>query len=177
MSLRMLDTAGVSAADGVVDVGGGASTLVDALLERGYRDLTVLDISDAGLRTAQRRLAAAAQDVCWLVEDLLTWRPGRNYQVWHDRAVFHFLTSGAAQDRYRDALTDATAIGAVAIFGTFAPDGPPRCSGLPVARYSPESLAYVLGQRWRLAHHDREEHSTPAGAIQPFTWAVFRRLS
>jgi hypothetical protein len=176
MTLRMLDTAGISDGHSVIDVGGGASTLVDTLLERGYRDLTVLDISDTGLAAAQRRLGAAAHDVHWLVTDLLTWRPQRTYQVWHDRAVFHFLTSPEAQDHYRQALTAATAPNAAAILGTFAPDGPTRCSGLPVSCYSPERLADVLGPTWQLTVHDREEHTTPSGAVQPFTWAVFRKM-
>jgi len=99
LSLRMLDAAGVSAADGLIDVGGGASTLADALLARGFSDVTVLDVSATGMQygaSAPRRLGAAAQLVAWVVADVLTWRPGRRYQVWHDRAVFHFLTTSRA---------------------------------------------------------------------------------
>ena len=177
MMLRMLDAAEISAAHSVIDVGRGASTLVDALLERGHRDLTVLDISATGLHAARRRLGGAATTVDWVVTDLLTWRPRRTYHVWHDRAVFHFLTSPEEQDRYRDTLAAATAPGAVAVFSTFAPDGPTQCSGLPVSRYSPESLAALLSPTWQLLAHDREEHATPTGIIQPFTWAQFRKTS
>jgi trans-aconitate methyltransferase len=175
MSLRMLDAAGVSAGDSVLDVGGGASPLASALLGRGFTDVTVLDISAAGLRYAQRRLGPQAKRVRWLVADVLTWRPQRRYQVWHDRAVFHFLTASRDRLRYLDTLDSATAAGAVVAVGCFALDGPQHCSGLPVARYGPRELAAELGGGWTLAARDREEHLTPAGVTQPFTWAAFQR--
>jgi methyltransferase family protein len=176
-SLRMLQLAGVSPADSVIDAGGGASTLVDALLERGFDDVTVLDISATGIQAAQRRLGPSAGRVQWIVADLRDWRPSRTYQVWHDRAVLHFLTADADRQSYLDTLTASTAAGAAAIFATFAPDGPRQCSGLPVARYSAHDLAALLGDRWTSVVDDREEHVTPAGAIQPFVWAVFRRTA
>ena len=111
----------------------------------------------------------------WLVADVLTWRPQRQYQVWHDRAVFHFLTASQDRQRYLHTLESATAAGAVAVFGCFALDGPQQCSGLPVARYGPRELAAQLGSEWTLIAQDHEEHITPAGAAQPFTWATFRR--
>ena len=175
MSLRMLDATEVSPADSVIDVGGGASALAGALLERGFRDITVLDVSPVGIRAAWQRLGAEADHVQWLVADLLAWQPRRQYQVWHDRAVFHFLTSGQDRRRYLQALDAATGPGAIAVFGCFAPDGPLRCSGLPVARYSAPELAGELGDRWTLISRDREEHVTPAGAVQPFTWAALRK--
>ena len=176
-SLRMFQLAGVSPADGVIDAGGGASTLVDALLERGFDDVTVLDVSATGIQAAQRRLGRSAGRVHWVVADLRNWRPARTYQVWHDRAVLHFLTAGADRQSYLETLTASTAAGAVAIFATFAPDGPHQCSGLPVARYSAHDLAALLGGRWSSVVDDREEHVTPAGAVQPFVWAVFRRTA
>jgi len=176
-SLRMFQLAGVSPADGVIDAGGGASTLVDALLERGFDDVTVLDVSATGIQAAQRRLGPSAGRVRWVVADLRNWRPARTYQVWHDRAVLHFLTAGADRQSYLETLTASTAAGAVAIFATFAPDGPHQCSGLPVARYSAHDLAALLGGRWSSVVDDREEHVTPAGAVQPFVWAVFRRTA
>ena len=176
-SLRMLDVAGVTPAASVIDAGGGASTLVDALLERGFNDLTVLDVSSAGLRAAQERLGPAADHVRWVVADLLDWRAERTYQVWHDRAVLHFLTAEHARRRYLDVLHASTAAGAVAVFGTFAPQGPQQCSGLPVTRYSAGDLAVLLGDQWAPVADDREEHVTPAGAIQPFVWAAFRRTT
>lgn len=172
MSLRMLDAAGVSPADSVIDVGGGASALARALLERRFRDITVLDVSATGTRAARQRLGAEADHVQWLIADLLAWQPRRQYQVWHDRAVFHFVTTAQDRRRYLQALDAATEPGAIAVFGCFAPDGPLRCSGLPVARYSAPELAGQLGDQWTLISRDREEHVTPAGAVQPFTWAA-----
>jgi hypothetical protein len=112
--------------------------------------------------------------VRWLTADVLTWRPRRRYQAWYDRAVFHFLIAGQDQRRYLRTLESAAA-SAVAVFGCFAPDGPRYCSGLLVARYSPRELAGRLGSGWALIAHAREEHITPAGTAQPFTWAAFRR--
>jgi trans-aconitate methyltransferase len=175
MSLGMLDAAGVVAADSVIDVGGGASALAGALLERGFGDITVLDVSVAGIRDARQRLGAQAGRVQWLIADVLTWLPVRHYRAWHDRAVFHFLTTAPDRQRYVRALDAATGPGAVAVFGTFAPDGPEHCSGLPVARYSAPGLAGQLGEQWALIRQDREEHLTPAGVIQPFTWAALRK--
>jgi len=113
--------------------------------------------------------------VQWLTADILTWRPQRRYQVWHDRAVFHFLTDRADQRKYLQALHDCTAVSAVAVFGCFALDGPQHCSGLPVSRYGPQQLAGQLGSAWTLVTQAREEHTAPAAVTQPFTWAGFRR--
>lgn len=176
MSLQMLDAAGVTPADSVIDVGGGASVLAGALLGRGFADVTVLDISATAIGYARRRLGPqAAAGVHWLAADLLTWRPRRYYRVWHDRAVYHFLTAAAGQRRYWQALEDATGSGAVAVLGCFAPDGPQRCSGLPVARYSAGDIAGQLGNDWTLTSQAREEHVTPAGVRQPFTWVALRK--
>jgi hypothetical protein len=124
---------------------------------------------------AQRRLAPPAEKVQWLTADVLTWQPQQTYQAWHDRAVFHFLTTARQQRDYAGTLRAATAPGAVAVFGCFAPDGPQQCSGVPVTRYSPAQLAHELGDDWRLISHDREDHIIPAGLIQPFTWVVLRK--
>jgi trans-aconitate methyltransferase len=177
MSLRMLGSAGVSAADALIDVGGGASPLAGALLDRGFADLTVLDISAAGMRHARDRLGPRADQVHWLTAGVLRWHPQRRYQAWHDRAVYHFLTTGEHRQQYLHTLEAATAPDAVAVFGCFALDGPEHCSGLPVARYSAAQLARRIGANWRLVSQDREEHITPAGTIQPFTWIALRRQS
>ena len=177
MSLRMLDAAEVSAADALIDVGGGASLLTRTLLDRGFRDLTILDISAAGMQHARDRLGSRAGQVHWVTADVLSWHPQRRYQAWHDRAAYHFLTTDEDRQRYLHTLDAATAPGAIAVFGCFAPDGPQRCSGLPVARYSPAQLARQIGARWLLISQDREEHITPAGIIQPFTWIALRRQS
>jgi hypothetical protein len=174
-SLRMLDAAGVTSQDSVIDIGGGASLLVDSLLERGHKDLTVLDVSAAALHITQRRLGPTEQGVEWIVSDLLTWNPQRAYAVWHDRAVLHFITADPDKQRYLTTLSAATKPGSVAVFGCFARDGPQSCSGLPVARYSTDDLATSLGDDWTLVATEREEHHTPAGGVQPFTWAAFRR--
>jgi len=175
MSLRMLDSAGVSAADALIDVGGGASPLSGALLDRGFRDLTVLDISAAGMQRARDRLGSRADQVHWLIADVLSWHPQRHYRAWHDRAVYHFLTIDEHRQQYLHTLNTATASGAIAVFGCFAPDGPQHCSGLPVARYSPTQLARQIGTKWLLINQEREEHTTPAGTIQPFTWVALRK--
>jgi trans-aconitate methyltransferase len=177
LSLQLMAATGVSAADSVIDVGGGASTLVDGLLDRGRTDVTVLDISAEGLLTAQSRLGSRATLVHWLVADLLTWTPDRTWQVWHDRAVLQFFTADADRARYLRALHSATAPGSYALLATFAPDGPTHCSGLPVARYSGAELAALVGQSWELLSTDTQEHTTPAGHPQPFTWTAFRRLA
>jgi hypothetical protein len=175
LSLQMLDAAGVSAGDSLIDVGGGASPLAGALLGRGFRDVTVLDVSATGMQYARRRLGERASQVRWVAADVLTWRPERRYQAWHDRAVFHFLTTTQDRLQYVDTLHAASTTGAVAVFGCFAPDGPQYCSGLPVLRHDAGALGRELGPQWVLVAQAREEHMTPAGVIQPFTWAAFRR--
>jgi trans-aconitate methyltransferase len=177
MSLRMLDSAGVTAADALMDVGGGASRLAAVLLDRGFRDLTVLDISANGMRYAQHHLRGQAGQVNWLTADVLRWHPARRYRVWHDRAVFHFLTTADQRHQYLTTLNTATSPGTVAIFGCFAPDGPQYCSGLPVARYTPAQLANQVGPNWNVTGENQEAHATPAGVIQPFTWVALRRQS
>lgn len=172
MSLRMLGLAGARPNDGLIDIGGGAACLCDALLGQGFTDLTVLDISQTGLRHAQQRLGPTAQQVRWVRADVLVWRPERRYRIWHDRAVFHFLTDPADQQRYRNALAAALEPNGHVIIGTFAADGPQHCSGLPVARYGPDRLAECLGPDITVLATDREEHHTPSGATQPFTWLL-----
>jgi hypothetical protein len=159
----------------LIDIGGGASTLVDDLLERGYRDLTVLDVADAALDKAKARLGQKASRVSWIVADITQWRPPRQYAVWHDRAVFHFLTRAEQRKAYVAALLAGTAPGATVIVATFAPDGPDTCSGLPVQRYSPRTLAAEIGPPFVLTDETREMHTTPSGAQQPFSYVVFRR--
>jgi len=175
-SLQMFDAAGVAVHDAVVDVGGGASTLVDALLRRGFSEVSVLDCSADGMRLAQDRLGEELSGrVEWVVADVLLWNPSRRFQVWHDRAVFHFQTTDRARGAYVQVLNAATLPGAIAVFGCFAADGPRQCSGLPAARYDAVELAACLGAQWRLIAEAREEHVTPSGAVQPFMWAAFSR--
>jgi SAM-dependent methyltransferase len=175
-SLELLDLAEVARTDPVIDVGAGASRLVDALVARRFVDVTVLDVSDEGLTHARRRLGVPAGQVQWVVADLLSWRPARRYRVWHDRAVFHFLIDPADRRRYREVLDQALTPEARIVIGTFAADGPEQCSGLPTARYGPQELAAALGPTVEPLGQRRELHRTPSGGIQPFTWLALRRL-
>lgn len=174
-SLRALDEFGVSARSSLIDVGGGASSLVDRLVDRGWSDLTIVDIAAPALELAQARLGPAADRVRWQVADVTAWPPGRAYDVWHDRAVLHFLTEPEQRAAYLDALDAGTARGGLVIVATFAPDGPERCSGLPVRRYDAAALAAELGESFALQSDWREEHTTPGGGRQAFQWCVFRR--
>lgn len=177
VSLELLDVAGVGPRCSVIDVGAGASRLVDALLERGHHEVSVLDVSDQGLAMARARLDTAAEQVRWIVSDLLDWQPDRRFDVWHDRAVLHFLTDPRERARYVAVLDTAVADDGLLVIGAFADDGPQACSGLPTARYSPEQLLAVLGgpARWIELGRRREHHTTPAGVDQVFTWLALRR--
>jgi SAM-dependent methyltransferase len=159
----------------IVDVGGGASTLVDDLLARGYTNLTVLDISAAALRAAQDRLGSRASLVRWVEADITKVElPPRHYDVWHDRAVFHFLTDAQDRHAYVGALLHAVKPGGHVIVATFAEDGPTQCSGLPVRRYSAEELHSEFGAPFTLMRHDKQSHRTPFGTIQEFTYCHWR---
>jgi trans-aconitate methyltransferase len=175
-SLEALDGIGLPFDRSLIDVGGGASTLVDALLDRGWSDLSVLDISTAALEESRRRLGNRAQEVGWIAADLLAWQPRRRYDVWHDRAVFHFLTSAADRGAYRQALQDALAPHGTVVVATFAPDGPEQCSGLAVQRYDADQLASEFGQGFVMLRHWSEHHVTPSGNRQSFTWVVLQIL-
>lgn len=174
-SLRALDELEVPSTASLIDIGGGASSLVDRLIERGWSDLTVLDIAAPALEVAKGRLGAAADRVRWQITDVTAWRPDRGYDVWHDRAVLHFLTEPDQRAAYLSALETGTATGALVIVATFAPDGPERCSGLPVRRYDAAALTAELGPGVVLQRDWREEHRTPGGGRQAFQWCVFRR--
>jgi 2-polyprenyl-3-methyl-5-hydroxy-6-metoxy-1,4-benzoquinol methylase len=174
-SLELIEKAASDRGASVIDVGGGASTLVDDLIRRDFSDLTVLDIAQSALERSKARLGNDAAKVTWIAADITRWTPPRTWGVWHDRAVFHFLTERAHQDAYIAALKAATRPGATAIFATFALDGPEKCSGLPVQRYSAETLACRLGPAFALAGQASESHCTPAGLQQHFSYAVLRR--
>ncbi|MBU1303990.1 MAG: class I SAM-dependent methyltransferase [Alphaproteobacteria bacterium] len=172
LSLELLSEAGLRTDMSFVDIGGGASRLVDALVRLQVADIAVLDLSEAALRTAQARLTAA-NGVSWIAADVTTWVPDRAYDLWHDRAAFHFLTIDSDQQAYVHTLRRALRPGGRAIIGTFASDGPEKCSGLPVARYGAESLQAVLGDDFRLLFSRRHEHSTPWGSSQRFQFSTF----
>lgn len=160
----------------VIDVGGGSSTLVDGLVASGYRKITVLDLADNGLAISRHRLGPAAVQVDWIVANILEWRPSERCDVWHDRAVLHFLTKEDERTQYLDTLHSALEIGGHAVIGTFAEDGPERCSGLEVRRYSPEDLRTFLGPDFEFVSEMHELHETPGGNQQSFNWLTARRI-
>jgi len=174
MSLELITETGLSSSDPVIDVGGGASQLVDALLDRGFADVSVLDISRAAIAASQARIGARGSQVHWICADVTTWRPERTYQLWHDRAVFHFLTDRADQDRYARTAAVAIAPGGWLTLATFALDGPTTCSGLPVARWDADGLAARFAPDFLAVDEQREDHVTPSGQVQPFIWVLLQ---
>ncbi len=175
-SLELILDSGATLDSAIIDVGGGDSTLVDALLDRGFSRVTVLDISRAALARAQERLGARAANVTWLEADMRNAElPRHGYQLWHDRAAFHFLLSAGNRRRYVDTLRHALAPGGTLVIATFAADGPTRCSALDVARYSAETLRAELGADFELVRAFEDSHRTPGDAEQQFTFAAFRR--
>ena len=174
LSLRMV-AAECGTDFAIIDVGGGASTLVDGLLQAGYSDITILDLSRTALDLAQQRLGVLSQRVLWLEANVLTveLKPG-SYDVWHDRAVFHFLTAAHDRSRYVEQVRHAVRPGGHVLIATFAEDGPERCSGLPVARYSADALHAQFGSDFRLIKSERQQHITPWGAPQAFTYCLCR---
>ena len=174
-SSELIVQAGATHASAIIDVGGGASRLVDHLVEQGFEDITVLDLSAAALEAAKRRLESRADRVHWIVADATAWEPVKSYDIWHDRAAFHFLTDEKDRAAYIARLARVVKVGGHAIIGTFALDGPEKCSGLPVARYDSASLGQALGAKFRLVDTRRHEHATPWGSKQMFQFSVFRR--
>jgi trans-aconitate methyltransferase len=175
ISLELIELVGAKPGSGIIDIGGGASRLVDCLVSRGYEDVTVLDLSEAALAAARSRVGESAGRVTWVAADVTIWEPSRTYDIWHDRAAFHFLTEREDQAAYIARLRRAVRPGGHAIIGTFAPDGPERCSGLLVSRYDAAALAATLGRGFELIDARRHEHVTPWGATQKFQFSTFRR--
>ena len=175
LSLELIAATGAGKNARIIDVGGGASMLVDQLLEARCTRVTVLDISAAALRHAKERLGQRADHVTWLEADVTAGRLAGTFDVWHDRAVFHFLTDTDDRKRYIEALDRSVPSGGHLIIAAFAPEGPPRCSGLEVRRYSPAALQEELGERFELVETRRELHTTPSKAQQAFLYARFRK--
>jgi len=175
-SLRLIRETGVPLTASIIDVGGGASTLVDDLLETGYQSVTVLDLSGAALAAAQKRLGSQAKSVRWIDANITSAElPAHAYDVWHDRAVFHFLISAADRHAYVEAVLRAVKPGGHVIVATFAEDGPTQCSGLPVMRYSAGDLHAEFGSPFTLLRHEKEEHHTPTGNVQKFVYCYCRK--
>lgn len=159
----------------IIDVGGGASTLVDGLLDAGYRDVAVLDLAPSALAISQQRLGDRAGQVTWLAGSILDVPlPAATYAIWHDRAVFHFLTDRQSRARYVARTSHAVRPGGHVIVASFSPEGPPKCSGLDVARYSPEGMHAEFGEGFRLLDSVREDHHTPSGITQAFVYCLCR---
>ena len=173
MSRKLITSAGVGKECAIIDVGGGASLLIDELLHDGFGDLAGLDISAAALEYARSRLGKRSQLVTWINEDVTRFSPTRRFDLWHDRAVFHFLTERSDRENYVKALKRALAPGGHLVIGTFAPEGPPKCSGLDVVRYSTESLGETLGPTFALVRSASETHVTPSGTEQRYLFCLF----
>jgi len=174
-SLAFIEKASLPRTAAILDVGGGASTLVDDLLDRGFRDVTVLDLSDRALEQAKERLGVRAASVTWIAGDVTEIAlPEHRFDFWHDRAVFHFLTEPAARRRYVDAVRRALKPNGHIVVATFGPEGPERCSGLPIARYSADGLHGEFGDRFVKVGSETEVHHTPWGAEQEFVYCYCR---
>lgn len=158
----------------ILDVGGGASPLADHLVAAGHRP-TMLDISPEALDIAKARLRERSVDAAWIVADVTDFRPRKTWDVWHDRAVFHFLTDAEDRRAYVESLDRALVPGGGLVLGTFALDGPRRCSGLDVQRYGPDELAEAIGPGYCMEESRAVDHTTPGGGVQRFTFARFRR--
>ncbi len=174
-SLQLIRETGVSGDTPIIDVGGGASTLVDYLLDDGYRDITVLDIAASAFGHSRKRLGSSADRVEWIVADVTGFDAQRSYGLWHDRAVLHFLTKAADRERYLQALDRATAPGAHLIVSTFGPQGPLKCSGLEVRRYDIDMITELVGDLFELRSDELETHSTPGGSTQQFLYTSWIR--
>jgi SAM-dependent methyltransferase len=176
VSLDLIHAAGVSAEASIIDIGGGASRLVDALLDEGFKAVSVLDLSGEALEKSKARLGARGAKVRWVVADVTTWEPSQTYDVWHDRATFHFLTDERDRAAYGERVLRAVRPGGHVIIGTFALDGPERCSGLRVMRHDAASLARTLGSSFRLVESRDHSHQTPMGMTQRFQFSRFRHV-
>ena len=176
LSVELIAEVGATTASALVDVGGGASRLVDLLVERGFQAITIVDISEAAISIAKTRLGDSGRSVQWVVADVTMWQPAAGaYDVWHDRAAFHFLTEEHDRAAYVAHLRKAVRLGGHAIIGTFALDGPEWCSGLRVARYDARSLGETVGQGFELLGTRRHAHLTPWGSEQRFQFSWFRK--
>lgn len=176
LSLRLIHNTGLSRRAAIIDVGGGASTLVDDLVAESYSDLTVLDLSSSAISVAKQRLGKHAEAMDWIVGDItLAEFPVHRFDIWHDRAVFHFLTNPNDRHAYVERVMRSVRPGGHVIIATFAEDGPEQCSGLPVIRYRPESLHAEFGDAFLLVEHQQEVHNTPSGSNQQFVYCYCRK--
>jgi hypothetical protein len=177
-SIKWITELNLTAGDPVIDVGGGASTLVDDLLTAGYKELTVLDLSESAISLTRKRLGTLSSSVTWIKGDVTKIElPPQYFKLWHDRAVFHFLIDTKQQLRYKDALLEALKVDGYFIIGTFDLEAPPQCSGLPVQRYTSEILCSTFGKEFQLKRHQHEIHRTPSGLEQTYVYCLFQRTA
>jgi len=177
-SIKWIAELDLAAEDPIIDVGGGASTLVDDLLLAGHKNLTVLELSENAIALSRERLGAKSDSITWLQEDVTQSElPSRHFKLWHDRAVFHFLINPQQQQQYKDALLEALTVDGYFIIGAFDPEAPSQCSGLPVQRYSAEMLCSRFAKDFRLKRHHHEIHRTPSGLEQSYVYCLFQRLA
>jgi ubiquinone/menaquinone biosynthesis C-methylase UbiE len=175
-ALAEVDHANLSHKSGFIDIGGGASNFACALVQRGFVDVTVLDISEKALMEARTALGDSAINVKWIVSDVLNWEPAKSYDYWNDRAVFHFLVNEQDQNKYVNNALRATHAGSHISIATFAPDGPESCSGLPVMRWSHHDLAALFLDSCNVVRTGQRDHITPWGTAQKFTWVHLQRM-
>jgi len=177
-SIKWITELKLAPEDPLIDIGGGASTLVDDLLKSGHRNLTVLDLSRRALQLSQQRLNQQSSAITWLNGDVTEIElPPKYFCMWHDRAVFHFLIEAEAQQQYRDAMLKTLKIGGYFLIGTFSPDAPPQCSGLPVQRYTSDLLGKIFGKEFELKRQQNEIHYTPSGVEQAYIYCLFLRTA
>lgn len=175
-SLRIISQLNLMPKNAIIDVGAGASTLVDDLLEKGFRDITALDISASALEVSKKRLGKKAGQVHWIEADITGAKlPENHYDLWHDRAVFHFLTDVQDRRKYVSLCKASLKVGGNLIIATFNLEGPLKCSGLDIVRYSPESLLAELGSGFKLKESFNEAHETPFGTVQNFVYCSFQK--
>ena len=175
MSLQLIADTGASKTDAVIDIGGGASVLIDRLIERGYQHLSVLDLSSRALELVSKRLASKSHEVEFYAQDITLFRPAHPYAVWHDRAVFHFLTAATDREKYLASLKMACPAGGHVIIAAFAIGGPKKCSGLDIVQYDKKGLQKELGGDFDMIKETSENHTTPSGSNQKFGYFLFRR--
>ena len=177
LSLQLIKSKGIEKGQGIIDVGGGSSMLVDCLLDEGFDDLAVLDISGRSLEIAKERLGDREGDVEWFEADATEFQPPRQFHLWHDRAVFHFLTDERDRRKYLNVLKEALLPGGYLVMATFAIDGPKRCSGLDTIQYDEESMSLELGDEFTLMDEVDEYHITPGDKVQKFIYFLYKRKS
>lgn len=176
-SLAWIEELGLDRDAPIIDIGGGASTLVDDLVDEGFESIAVLDIAESALTASKKRLGRQSELVMWLNGDVTTYPlPQNRFELWHDRAALHFLIEPADQQAYRDNLLNTLRPGGHLIIGVFSPAAPPKCSGLPVQRYDHEQLSNLLGDAFEIVRHHEEMHTTPAGVEQTYLYCQFRRV-